>query len=189
MERLDKIITLFINSLNSPFSDPVWKMFSNRWVWIPLYIAVLILIIKKLGWKKGAIVLLSIVLAVIACDYITNLIKYSVSRLRPSHDEWMIANGLHLLEGEGKMYGFPSAHTANSFGFASSSLMGLRNDKTTRYKGYAWLIYCWAALVGISRIFVGKHFLGDVLVGAVLGLVIGCIFGIIARKIVTSLES
>lgn len=189
MERIDKIVSLFINGLSSPVTDKLWMFFSNKIVWIPLYLFVVILIIRKLGWKNGGIVILSVALTVLACDQFANLIKDTVCRLRPSHDEWMLSNGLHLLEGEGSLYGFFSAHAANSFGFASSSLIGLRNDGAKRYKGYAWFIFCWAALVGISRVFAGKHFFGDVLVGTVVGLIIGTVFGLIARKILISLES
>ena len=189
MERIDKIATLFLNSLNSAVTDPVWQFFSNRWVWAPLYIAVLVLLFVRLGWKRALIVTLSIILTILACDQFANLIKNWACRLRPSHDEWMLSNGLHLLEKPGSLYGFFSAHAANAFGFATASLLGLRNDKTTHYNVYAWLIYLWAALVSLSRIFVGKHFLGDVLTGTVVGLLFGFLLALAARKIILSLES
>ena len=50
-------------------------------------------------------------------------------------------------------------------------------DRKREYRGMAWLLFSWAALVGISRIFVGKHFLGDVLVGTAVGLLFGWIIG------------
>ena len=189
MEELDQIITLYINSLHCGFTDYIWMFFSNRDVWFPFYLIVLIFLIKNLGWKKGGIVALSLVLMVLATDQFANLIKNSVCRYRPSHNEWMLQNGLHLLEDAGSMYGFYSAHAANSFGFAVASLMGFRNDKSRSYKGYAWGVYVWASLVAVSRIFAGKHFLGDVLAGTVAGLLFGFFFGFIARKVIASLES
>lgn len=192
MERIDKIVTLFINSLHSPFTDPIWQCFSNRWVWAPLYIVVLFFLFRRLGWKKAMIVTLSIILTIVSCDQFANLIKNSVCRFRPSHDEWMLSNGLHLLENPGGLYGFFSAHAANAFGFATASLSGfrnIRNNNTTQFKGYAWFIYIWAAFVGLSRIFAGKHFLGDVLVGTAVGLLFGLLISYSAKKIILSLES
>lgn len=189
MEELDQVITLYINSLNSGITDWIWMTFSNKFIWFPFYLLVLVFIFKRLGWKKGGIVALSLVLMVLATDQFANLIKNSVCRYRPSHNEWMLQNGLHLLEDAGSMFGFYSAHAANSFGFAVTSLMGFRNDKSRKYNGYAWCVFIWASMVAISRVFAGKHFLGDVLVGIVAGLIFGYIFGFIARKIITSLES
>ena len=39
--RSDQAATLFVNSLHSPFSDSVWKFFSEVEVWIPLYALIL----------------------------------------------------------------------------------------------------------------------------------------------------
>ena len=36
-------------------------------------------------------------------------------------------------------------------------------------------------MVAVSRIFVGKHFLGDVIVGVIVGVVAGVSFGLLAR--------
>jgi membrane-associated phospholipid phosphatase len=36
-------------------------------------------------------------------------------------------------------------------------------------------------LVAVSRIFVGKHFLGDVIVGIMVGLIAGYAFGYLAK--------
>ena len=43
-------------------------------------------------------------------------------------------------------------------------------------------MFTGAALVGISRIFVGKHYLGDVLVGTIVGLAFGLAMGWLANK-------
>jgi len=37
----------------------------------------------------------------------------------------------------------------------------------------AWLLLVWAPLVALARVAMGVHYLSDVIVGALLGLVVG----------------
>lgn len=202
VHHLDQQLTLAINSWNSAVTDPFWAFMSMKLVWVPLYMAILALIIWKLGWKKGGILVLGTVLTIVFCDQFANLIKFSVARIRPLHDEFMVNNGLNILE-LGGGYSFFSAHAANSFGLAAVTWVGLKrcllnrseNSSTDRrssefaeknaklLKFYGWFMFTWASLVAISRIFVGKHYLGDVIVGTIAGLAFGCSLGIAASII------
>lgn len=190
----DQYITLAINSLNSAFTDPIWAFLSQKLVWIPLYAAILALIIWKMGWKKGGVLIVCTVLTIVFCDQFANLIKHSVARIRPLHDEFMVANGLNILE-LGGGYSFFSAHAANSFGLAACTWSGLRygladsGDARTEKMllWYGRIMFTWAALVGISRIFVGKHYLGDVIVGTLVGILFGLTMGWISKKVITRL--
>ncbi len=183
LERADQLVTLEINSWHSAFTDPVWAFLSDIPVWIPMYVMIVAFIIQRLGWKKGLPVVAAAVLTFAFCDQFSNFIKALTERLRPCNDPFMLHNGLHVLEGGGS-YGFFSAHSANAFGLASSTFIGLRADKRLKYRGYAAWMYTWATLVAISRIFVGKHFLGDVIVGICVGLAAGIVFGAIGRAVI-----
>ena len=183
LHRLDQDLTLTINSWNSELSDHIWEFFSNIPVWIPMYILIVCLIIWRLGWKKGLAVIAAAALTFAFCDQFSNYIKAMTERLRPLHDAYMLHNGLHVLERGGK-FGFFSAHAANAFGLATCTLIGLGADKKHSYKGYAAWMYTWATLVAVSRIFVGKHYLGDVIVGILIGGVAGIFFGALSRLII-----
>lgn len=183
IHRFDQDLTLKINSWNSSISDPFWEFMSDIPVWIPMYLLIVLYIFYRLGWKKGLIVVAGALLTFGFCDQFSNIVKEAVARLRPLNDEYMIANGLHILEKGGK-YGFFSAHSANAFGLATSTLIGLRIDKRLRYRGYAAWMYSWAALVAVSRIFVGKHYLGDCLVGIIVGTTAGLAFASLAKLII-----
>ena len=183
IHRFDQDLTLKINSWNSSISDPFWEFMSDIPVWIPMYLLIVLYIIWRLGWKKGLIVVAGALLTFGFCDQFSNIIKEVVARLRPLNDEYMIANGLHILEKGGK-YGFFSAHSANAFGLATSTLIGLRIDKRLKYRGYAAWMYSWATLVAVSRIFVGKHYLGDCLVGIIVGAAAGLAFASLAKLII-----
>lgn len=183
IHRFDQDLTLAINSWNSSISDPIWVFFSKIPVWIPLYILIIALIIWKLGWKKGLIVVGGALLTFLFCDQFSNFIKETVGRLRPLRDDYMIANGLHILE-QGGTFRFFSAHSANAFGLATSTTIGLKLDKEFRWQGYAGFMYSWAFLVATSRIFVGKHYLGDCIVGTLVGIAAGFAFGSFARWVI-----
>ena len=187
VHQLDQQITLAINSWNSPLTDPFWAFMSMKLVWAPLYAAIIGLIIWKLGWKKGGILIACTLLTFVICDQFSNLIKHSVERIRPLHDEFMVSSGLNILE-HGGGYSFFSAHAANSFGLVAVTWFGLKKSlagtkDTTVIKWYGWVMFTWAALVGISRIFVGRHYLGDVIVGTMVGIAFGLAMGWISYKV------
>lgn len=89
-------------------------------------------------------------------------------RFRPCHNP-DIASLVHLVDGCGGKFGFVSSHAANSFALALFTGLLLRKH----YKYILPIMLFWAALVSYSRIYVGVHYPGDILGGAILGTVIG----------------
>ena len=181
MEQLDQTITLWLNGLHCPFTDGMWLLFRHRTVWIPLYLLGAGLMIWRCGWKKGLAMVLLTALAILCVDQFANLIKNWVARPRPCNDAFMNAMGHRLLEGRSRSYSFFSAHAANAIAFAICSAHALhpgtkrakaKNGRDTLSTVYAVIISIWAAMVGLSRVFVGKHYLVDVLVGFIAGGII-----------------
>ncbi len=183
LDQADRLATLEINSWHSAVTDPVWAFFSDIPVWIPLYVAIIVFLIYRLGWKKGLVAIAAAGLAFAFCDQSSNLLKAMTERLRPCNDPYMLAAGLHILESGGK-FGFFSAHAANAFGLATSTFLCLRMDEGLKYRGYACGMYIWALMVSVSRVFVGKHYLGDVIVGICVGLFAGWVSACLARYLV-----
>ncbi len=188
IHEFDQQITLALNSLHSGITDPVMMFFSSIPVWIPMYAIVAGLLFWRIGWKKALVAIASIALTFLLCDQIANLFKDGIARLRPCHDEFMVGAGLRILEGKGGLYGFFSGHASNSFGFAVSSSMAFRNDSRLKYRGYSVWIFFWAVMVSISRIFVGKHYIGDVVTGIIVGTLLGLACGFAARRIMKKIK-
>ena len=90
VHQLDQQVTLAINSWHSTFTDPIWQFFSDKIVWIPMYVAIIALLIWKLGWKKGLMVIAAAGLTFGFCDQFSNIIKHAVGRIRPLKDEFML---------------------------------------------------------------------------------------------------
>jgi undecaprenyl-diphosphatase len=148
-----------------------------------MYVLIVGCLIWRLGWKKGLVFVLAATATFGFCDQFSNFIKDLVGRPRPLNDPFMVEHGLNILDGTTKSFSFFSAHAANSFGLATCTYTGFRQDTRLRYRGYAWWMFFWASMVSISRVFVGKHYLGDVIVGIIVGAAAGYIFATIAKLI------
>ncbi len=167
---LDQSIFLFLNSLHNSAADFLFYWISDRFIWIPLYIILVFFLIKK--WKKRVIpILVALILCVTLTDQTCNVIKKSVERPRPSH-ELALSGQVHLVakpDGTlytGGPYGFPSSHAANSLTLALFVIFYLSD----RRKWFVILMLTWSLLLSYSRIYLGVHYLGDILVGWCVGL-------------------
>jgi undecaprenyl-diphosphatase len=92
---------------------------------------------------------------------IVALLKESLDRPRPEHAD----PGIDAAVATPGSPSFPSGHTATAF--AAAAAVG------AFYPRLRWPLYSLAALVGLSRIYLGVHFTLDVAAGAILGTAIG----------------
>jgi undecaprenyl-diphosphatase len=168
--ELDKKLLLFLNSLHHPWLDPVMYYLTKTFFWLPLYVFMIFLIFKNYK-SRGWYVLLGAAITVILADQITSsLMKPFFARFRPSHEPTL--KGLvHIINDyRGGLYGFASSHAANTFGTALFVWLVLR----PYYKWIGW-VFLWAALMTYTRIYLGVHYPGDIIVGAIVGLTSGWI--------------
>lgn len=170
---LDKELFLFLNGLHHPFFDFVFWWTSNPLIWIPVYLLLLYLVIKKYRWQS------ILVLAFVGlCLTITDLtafygFKEVFMRWRPTHNP-ELQNMVHTLNGyKGGDYGFISNHAANYFGLAFFLIQILYK----RHPYFALGMIIWVSLIAYSRIYLGVHYPADVAVGAILGMLVGWLLG------------
>ena len=188
MERLigiDQDITLWLNGFHSPWSDQFWMFMSDVRIWFPMYGVIMGMMIYRLGWKKGFVVVLSCILTVVLTDQISYHIKESIDRLRPFYTSDMLERGLHWPLNRTGFFGFFSGHASNAFGFAMCSFLGFRlNDRSRKYTIYGWCIFAWAALVALSRVMMAAHFFGDIFVGTLFGMAVGLFCAALTRGVI-----
>ncbi|HPF91536.1 MAG: phosphatase PAP2 family protein [Flavobacteriales bacterium] len=180
LEALDRSAFLAINGWHAAWTDDLMLLISGKSTWIPLYVFLLFLLQRRLGWRGLAWAVPVIGLMILCSDQgSVQLFKESVHRLRPCHEP-TLSGLVHLVpEGCGGQYGFVSSHAANhsAIAFFMIGILGGR----PRWSIPALVL--WAALVGYSRIYLGVHYPGDVLVGSLFGATVGIIFAVMLRRI------
>ncbi|MEK6791986.1 MAG: phosphatase PAP2 family protein [Deltaproteobacteria bacterium] len=107
--------------------------------------------------------------ALFASSIATHVLKAAFERPRPSHAtaETVLTflQNPSLIDLTGRYNSFPSGHATVSFALASVI--------ARRYPAWKWFAYYVAALVALSRVYLGSHNPSDVFVGALVGLVAG----------------
>ena len=180
---LDTKLFLFLNSLNNPFFDTVMWHISGTKTWFPLYLLILFLIYRKVGLKTFVIALLTLILLVTISDQTSvHLFKNVFQRLRPCHVS-DIKDLVHTVNNKcGGSYGFISSHAANTFAFATFISLFFRQ------KAYTLFIFVWAAIVSYSRIYLGVHFVADIVCGALWGEFIGILLFKLYTLIISKIQ-
>ncbi|MGB5941969.1 MAG: phosphatase PAP2 family protein [Leeuwenhoekiella sp.] len=168
LNELDHQLYLYLNNLGGSFWDPFWLFITDKWSSIPFYAVLLLLLIRTFSWKTLGFTLLAVALLITCTDQLANVFKYGFERLRPCRQEGVAAQARFIAVRCGH-YGFFSAHAASSMALAV--FMGRIFRHKLRW--LIWVLFLWAITVAYSRIYVGVHYPGDVLVGMLIGAGIG----------------
>ena len=149
VEAIDSRLFLWLNGQHAGWLDTVMVSITEMWPWIPIYILLAYLVIKQYG-RKSLWIFLAVGLVILCSDQLS----------------------AHVCKGlPGGRYGFVSSHAANTFAVATFLTAALRKS----YRSIGWWLFAWALISSYSRIYIGVHYPGDVLAGAVLGILVGLI--------------
>ena len=161
--KFEELLFRQINSLagHFPAIDFTMAALSDSMTWI--FTAVVLLIVAVRTANKNLLSLIFAALIALSCSDLISfeIIKPIVARERPC---WLLHNVI-LAQGKcGGSYGFTSNHASNAFAVWAiiSKMQGLRSWQ-------AQIALTLATLVSISRVYLGVHFVGDVVGGAILG--------------------
>lgn len=183
LSEIDTNVFLFFNGLHSSFWDYFMQTYTGRFIWVPMYATILYILLKNFHWKAVVCYVAAIALIITFADQMcSSIIRPAVARLRPANLENPIVDMVYIVNGyRGGSYGFPSCHAANSFGLAMYVVCMFRKR---------WLsifIVAWAILNCYTRIYLGVHYPGDLIVGGIIGGLGGWVICAIAHKIVSCL--
>lgn len=174
--HIDKEILIFLNNLGSEQWDPLWLVITSQIYWSPLFAFIIYLTFKAFGWKRGGIMLLSMILLVAFSDQFTNLIKNTLERLRPNNDPEI----KHLLRTliNPQSYSFMSGHATTSTFFSVFVILLLKDT----YK-YIYFVLFFPLVFAYSRLYLGVHFPVDICVGILIGLTFANIYYFFFKKL------
>ncbi|WP_192820906.1 phosphatase PAP2 family protein [Rufibacter sp. LB8] len=164
LKALDQELFLELNSHHSPFWDSLMVFVSNKFVWIPFYLLLIVLLVYFYK-RRGALMIMTLGASVGLADYVSSgIFKPLFERLRPCH-EAVLGATVYVVEGCGGRFGFVSSHAANSFAIAAFLCFLL----PARQWLLKVLLVFWAVVISYSRIYLGVHYPGDITVGAAIG--------------------
>ena len=170
---MDSQLLLLLNGSDSVLLDNCILLVTRTSTWLPLLALSLFIVLfnSVRHIRKGVLLFLLFAvvfaLVIIVCDQTASTIcKPLFARLRPSHEPALLGL-VDLVNGRrGGAFGFFSSHSANSFGVATFSSLVFRR----RLVGAT--LFVWAALTSYSRIYLGLHYPGYILVGVLFGIAV-----------------
>ena len=169
LEAIDKQYLLAMNGSGSLYLDRVARTLTTAFTWVPFYISLFYIVLKNSeNFQKVLFILGAAGLCVVLAGNVDDLIvKPLVARWRPAHDP-EIGVLVDVVDGyRGGKYGFFSAHASNTFSIAVLFCWLVRSRILSLAMVIWSLTNCW------TRVYLGVHYPGDILVGLTWGLLVG----------------
>jgi undecaprenyl-diphosphatase len=182
IQEIDIWILIHIQKLSNDFLDIVMISLSDFKSWIPISLFVIYKSFKENATKKAFLILVIIVAGISLADYLcSSIMKPYFKRLRPCLEPGLIGI-VRIVDQCGGKYSFVSSHASTSFALCFGAILNLKLHK---YAKFSFIL--WAALVSISRIYLGVHYFTDIFVGACIGMAFAYVLFIISKKTKTNL--
>lgn len=165
----DRSLLLALNGSDSLFLDGWMMLLTSGFTWIPLYVALLYLVIKNNETMSQILLIVGCSLLCVAmADGVADFVaKPLVGRWRPSNAP-TIKYAVSVVDGmRGGDYGFFSAHAANTFSIAFFFCLLVRS------KMLSVSLVLWSLLNCYTRIYLGLHYPLDILCGLLWGGIVG----------------
>lgn len=168
LNSIDTALTLWINGSDSLWLDGFAMAVTSTLTWIPAALVLIYVIIRHGEMKEILLTILAIALCVLVADQIASgIFKPLVARPRPANDPLLMLQVDVVNDYRGGRYGFFSSHAANTF--AITTFVGL----LMRYRVLTIAMVSWALLNCWSRVYLGVHYVGDILCGTLCGILVG----------------
>lgn len=168
LQDIDRQLLLAVNGSDSLFVDHVVLILTHGATWIPMYIAMFYLVLKNNdNFRRLLLVLGAVALCYLLAGAVDDgIVKPLVARWRPTHDP-EIGTLVDVVDGyRGGRYGFFSAHASNTMSIAVFFCWLVRSRRLSIILVTWSLLNCW------TRLYLGVHFPGDIIVGILWGITV-----------------
>ena len=169
LQDIDRQLLLDMNGSDSLYLDRLVQTLTNGLTWIPLYLSLFYVVLKNNdNFRRLLLVLGGAGLCILLAGTVDDVIvKPLVARWRPTHDP-QIGILVDIVDGyRGGKYGFFSAHASNTMSIATFFCWLARSRRLSIALIIWSLVNCW------TRLYLGVHFPGDILVGLTWGIIVG----------------
>jgi len=178
LTEVDRELFIFVHSkASAEHLDWFFLMLRYEFTWIPLYAFLLYWLLRYRRRHAWQFVLLTVICFAITDHVSAAVMKPYFGRLRPCFDP-VLEQHVRAIIGCGGKYGMPSTHASNHFGVASFWFFSIKWMSNRRWH----LLWLWAFAVGYAQVYVGKHFPGDILVGALFGTLVGYLLSLLFAR-------
>ena len=173
----DKTLLMVFNGSHCPIVDRLAVTLTCGYMWIPLYIALLLLVINnhKTVAQISLVIGMAVLTIVLSEGMADLIVKPLVARLRPIHDTLMQDSVQIVNNYRAEGYSFFSAHASNTMAVFFSLLV---KDRL-----FACTLIVWALVNSWTRLYLGVHYPSDIIVGVVWGSVSGLFAYTIYNKV------
>ena len=168
---IDRDLTLALNGSESMFWNNLMTIFTNTFSWSLLIVMLLYIFFRNNSPKDAIIILLTIAMLVFVMDrFCSGFVKPTVARWRPSCDPDIMYLVDVVNNYRSHKYGFFSGHASNTM------CVAMFLSWLFRYRKLSILLFVWSSIASYTRIYLGVHYVGDILVGTAAGLLVGYLF-------------
>ena len=184
LRHIDQTLTLFLNGSQSLFLDGVAATATQTATWIPVAVVLLYVLIRNNDLRAVGTILLAIALSILLADQgASSVCKPLFGRLRPTHEP-SIMYAIDVVNGyRGGKFGFISSHAANTFAVATLLTLLVRGRRL------AIVLFGWALLNCWTRVYLGVHYVGDLMCGALWGTLVATGIYFAAKRLCPTLTA
>ncbi len=162
---LDSDLLLALNGMHTPWLDGVMMFITKKWLWIGLSSLMAIAVFRAGGAKRGFMCIIGLAVALAISDQVcASLLRPMIERMRPSNLANPISEYVHVVDNyRGGRFGFPSCHGATTMATVVFLSLYFRRRAVTLS------LVAWSLVVCYTRVYLGVHYPGDILVGMLIG--------------------
>ena len=190
---VERHLFFVLNGSDSPFLDNLMWTYTRPIAWMPLFLFLIFMMFYKTSYKEAILTLVLFLLVFGISDFVSSSVfKPLFHRFRPTHYPGFEEYIDIVRNYRGGKYGFISGHACTSFGIATFISLVFRYKWVTitsryatsqypfyisfRYKWVTITSMLWAPINSYSRIYLGVHFISDIVAGAIVGAMIAFLF-------------